>query len=719
VRTERRVDRFRREGDILERLDHPNVVRLLDRSQASATSGHWIALEYVDGPSVESLIEREGGPLQTNVVLALAAEVCRALVHLAQKGVVHRDVKPANLVVTAGGTVKLVDFGIACTVDEDGQISDEGPIIPQDLPIGTVDYMAPEQVENADELTARVDVFALGSTAYRCLAGMTPFTGETVFARLRELVERDPPPLPRAVPKEVSALIFALLEKDPKKRMDAAAVLVAVETLAGSKNDKEWSRKTLADLLAQGPRAKPAPSDTGPITTVLASAELTIERALHVGQGYLIGRSLADGQASTSIGKPWISRHHCRIELGERGLIVTDLGSANGTFVNKLRVKPSNSALLRPGDTLQLGKTILKVSLENAPPGFARPAWKCLLCGIDLPPDAASTDEATGVEERHLCARCRSHIEQDRSAGEERARVAIESLGAQPMRRFELGGHILRFEVVTRDGKRWAAHAIDIGPSAAPRYVELSKKALDLDHPGILRARAVREAKGVLIVLTDPVAGRPADGVVLRDGPLPAEEVKHVAMVLAQAFAHARSRGVLALAIRPSHVLIGDGRVVKALDVGLAPGLVEAGRSRVELGRAVPCYDAPEAAGVREPFPTATVFSVAAVAHFLLTGEAPVEVRSQNRRVKADPLSGREGIPAELAKVLDRALDDDPKKRPQTPESFADELHMIGRIALPPPPKPVERTQTFKAFDIQQFALGFDEESDEKKPKKS
>src|SRR5262249_46598916 len=157
---------------------------------------------------------------------------------------------------------------------------------------------------------------------------------------------------------------------------------------------------------------------------------------------------------------------------------------------------------------------------------------------IELLFDVVLNDDATGVEERHLCARCRSRIEEDRSAAEERARDALGSLGATATKRFELGGPILRFEVATRDGKRWAAHAVALGPTAARRYVELSKRALDLDHPGILKARAVREAKGVLIVLTDAIVGRPAAEVVLRDGPLGPDEARAATVVLCQAMAH-------------------------------------------------------------------------------------------------------------------------------------------------------------------------------------
>jgi serine/threonine-protein kinase PknK len=338
---------------------------------------------------------------------------------------------------------------------------------------------------------------------------------------------------------------------------------------------------------------------------------------------------------------------------------------------------------------------------------MVQPAWRCLLCGKELPRDAASNDEATGIEERHLCGRCRDKIEEDRSAAERRAREAIAFLGAKVTRRLELGGPILRFDVISPDKKAWSAHALDLGPSAAQRYVELSKRALELDDPGILRARAVREVLGVLVILTDPIAGKPASEIVVRDGPLAPGEARAAALVLARAFAHARQKGVTSLAIRPSLVLLGAGGA-KALDVGLAPGLVEAGRSRVELGRSVPSYDAPETLGMRETSPRATVFSVAAVAHFLMTGEAPIELRSHGRRVRAAPLASRKEIPAELAQLLDAALAQDPQERLAGPEELAKALEAVAAPAAPPR-NPLQTTRFMKATDLE----AFDEETGE------
>ncbi|MBI3722698.1 protein kinase [bacterium] len=689
-RLERRLDRFLQEGDLLERLDHPNVVRILARGNDEA--GTWLALEYVDGPSLEELLERQGGPLAPGVVLALLCEVAHALDHLSSRGVVHLDVKPPNIVITAGGAAKLCDFGIAQLKGMNDEVTRDR-VISSEMPIGTIDYMAPEQVEG-DAVDGRVDIFALGSTAYRCLAGMTPFTGETVFARLRELVERQPPPLPRSVPPSLGAFVFSLLSKEPDERPEAKQVVSSAESLArellGGAGEG-WARRALVEILAR-PR-KPKPAADAPALVILSSDEMTIERPLAVGEGFVIGRSLADGQASTSIGMPWISRQHCRLELGGRGLVVTNLGSSNGTYVNGLKVRGHSSALLRPGDKLTLGKTVLDVALENAPPSLAAPLWKCLLCGIDLPNDAGSSDEATKIEERHLCARCRARMEEDRASGEKRAREAIAALGVSVSRRLELGGPILRFEAegsVSRPGqpprqRKLAAHALDLGPSAAKLYVERSKTALSLDHPGLLLAHAVRASEGVLVIVTDPVEARTASEIVLREGVLASETARRATVLLARAVSYARTQGVTSVAIRPGLVLLKPNGQARLMDVGLAPGLVEAGRSRVEMGRSMPSYEAPEAAGVREMTPRALVYSIAAVGHFLLTGEAPLELRSGGRRVTATPLRERNEVPPELARVLDRALQQEPEKRYASLEDLVTALD-----ALAPPAPAVE-----------------------------
>ena len=702
---------------------------MLPDSMASGRDegGAWLALEYVDGPSLEELLEREGGPLAPGVVLALLHELARALAHLVERGVVHRDVKPANVVITGGGAVKLLDFGIARIQGKDeGEAARERVL--SGMPIGTIDYMAPEQIEG-DSIDGRVDLFALGSTAYRCLAGMTPFTGETVFARLRQLVERDPPPLPRAVPQPLAALVLALLSKRPEVRPQASEVAVRAETMArdfAQLSGEGWARRALVDVLSRPSRPKrPRRAAQDPVGIVLRSDEVTIERQLLVGERVVIGRSLQDGQASTSIGRPWISRKHCAVELAERGFVVTDLGSANGTFVNDLKISGQSSALVRPGDQLTLGKTVFKVAVENAPPELYQPLWKCLLCQVELPRNAGTGDHATGVEERHLCGRCRARIEEDRETAERRARQALVSLGVSVVRRLDLPGPILRFEVTSPSGERLGAHALDLGPSAAHRYVELSKTALKLDNPGVLRARSVKTANGILAFITDPVDGRTAADQVLRDGPIAVRPAVRATIVLARALAHVRAKGIVNVAVRPGLVLLSKKNEPRLLDAGLPPGLVDGGRSRVELGRSHATYEPPEAesAGVAAG-PRGLVYSVAGVAYFLLTGEPPAELRSGSRRVAAAPLASRpEAIPAKLARALDTALAEDPDERPADLEELARGLEsivrdMAGETSLestPPLPRPRPAQPTVETAARHDAITQLDE-ADESRP---
>ncbi len=306
-------------------------------------------------------------------------------------------------------------------------------------------------------------------------------------------------------------------------------------------------------------------------------------------------------------------------------------------------------------------------------------------------------------------------MEEDRASGEKRAREAIAALGVSVLRRLELGGPILRFDAegdVSRPGelprhRKLAAHALDLGPSAARLYVEKSKTALSLDHPAILRAHAVRATEGELVIVTDPVEAKTASDVVLREGVLLPEHARRATLALARAVSYARTHGVTSIAVRPGLVLLKPGGQARLMDVGLAPGLVEAGRSRVEMGRSLPSYEAPEAAGVRETTPRAFVYSVAAVGHFLLTGEAPLELRSGGRRVAAAPLRERTGLPQELARVLDRALDHDPEKRFADLDALAQELDALAPpapVAEPVPAPDVNRVTHVLRFPQEELA---------------
>ena len=219
--------RFRREADVVTRLDHPCIVRLLDQD-AGADDGPYIVFELVDGTTLKALI-RQRGHLPAAEAASIASQVARGLELAHRSGIVHRDIKSHNVLVTDGGVAMLTDFGIARLLDgmQDG-LTRTGTVL------GTSDYLAPEQARGL-AVDGRTDVYALGIVLYESLTGELPFPADTPMAvALRQV--RDPMPDPRAVRPEVPAYLAAIVlracEKDPDARfasaLDMADALVDV-----------------------------------------------------------------------------------------------------------------------------------------------------------------------------------------------------------------------------------------------------------------------------------------------------------------------------------------------------------------------------------------------------------------------------------------------------------------------------------------------------------
>ena len=209
--------RFRREADVVERLDHPCIVRMLDQD-AGADDGPYIVFELVDGVTLKALI-RQRGALDPAEAASIASQVARGLELAHRSGVVHRDIKSHNVLVTDAGVAKLTDFGIARLLDgmQDG-LTRTGTVL------GTSDYLAPEQARGLG-VDGRTDVYALGIVLYEMLTGELPFPADTPMGVAMRQV-RDPMPDPREVRPEVPAYLAAIVlracEKDPDARFTSA-----------------------------------------------------------------------------------------------------------------------------------------------------------------------------------------------------------------------------------------------------------------------------------------------------------------------------------------------------------------------------------------------------------------------------------------------------------------------------------------------------------------
>jgi serine/threonine-protein kinase len=213
------VERFRREAQLAEQLQHPNIVRVLDHGIEDGL--HYLVMEFVEGLTLRKVIKRKG-PLSIAETIAYAKQVCAGLQAAFEVGIVHRDIKSSNLMITPDGTVKIMDFGIARTQSMTG-LTQTGKFV------GTPSYIAPE-VARGIRADTRSDLYAVGLLTYEMLAGAPPFDGASFWAILRMQIERDPPPISQSrsdVPPWLEAIMLKAVAKDPTHRFQTPAEMLA------------------------------------------------------------------------------------------------------------------------------------------------------------------------------------------------------------------------------------------------------------------------------------------------------------------------------------------------------------------------------------------------------------------------------------------------------------------------------------------------------------
>ena len=263
------VERFKREALAAARLVHPNIVQVFDFGLDDPTGRHYIVMEYIRGQSAAEIL-RDRGHISVEETLAIVGHSCRGLDYAHRNDVVHRDVKPGNLLRSDDGLVKLADFGIAKALSEESAITQVGSVL------GTAAYLAPEQA-HGEEAGPRSDLYALGVVTYQLLSGKLPYEASSL-TELALMQQREAPPLldemVAGVPPALAAAVDRALSLEPAERYASAEEMRAalVDGARGIGPDPTDATRVVA--------ATPDPTDATRIATRSRTAEHSAPRRM-------------------------------------------------------------------------------------------------------------------------------------------------------------------------------------------------------------------------------------------------------------------------------------------------------------------------------------------------------------------------------------------------------------------------------------------------------
>ena len=296
------LERFLREARSAAALDHPNIVRIFD--VARHNDSPYLVMEHVEGETLQQTLDRDGR-VPFEMAAEYIAQAAAGLQHAHEKGFVHRDIKPGNLMRDRFGAVKVLDMGLARTASDKDKLTeklDEGAVV------GTADFIAPEQAINSPNVDGRADIYSLGATLYTLIIGKTPFDGNTTQKLMQHQLKPAPEMLAAnaGLPPELSAVVSKMLAKKPADRFNTAAEVIAAlapwtgnsarvlaglsRTRVGQSTDphaamSDWtvpgSSLRLRDVPMPGSPGDSAafdPSEAAKVTTAMAGSETARSR---------------------------------------------------------------------------------------------------------------------------------------------------------------------------------------------------------------------------------------------------------------------------------------------------------------------------------------------------------------------------------------------------------------------------------------------------------
>jgi serine/threonine-protein kinase len=351
--------RFQQEAEIVAQLNHPNVVHIHTLICDPATNQRYIVTEFAQEGTLAGLLVKHPDGLPIDQALRITADICKGLDAVHRKGIVHRDVKPSNVLLfkvegDAHYLAKVCDFGISkeSVIPDVASLSAPSSSRSQTLgAIGTFHYMSPEQFDEETAFDHRSDVYSVGILLYELLTGQVPFMGDVLeVVRGHTCAVPEPPSKARPdIPKVLEQIVLRAVSKTPQKRYQSAGDMFrALQRVFIEPTTQRMSMDGVID------------QNTAALATSPEIAVLVIEDG-HMRREYVLGfASVVIGRASECdvvINDNAVSRRHIRLSYETDHFAIYDLGSSNGTLVNGQRI--SNACVLADGDRIQIGGTVL------------------------------------------------------------------------------------------------------------------------------------------------------------------------------------------------------------------------------------------------------------------------------------------------------------------------------------------------------------------------
>jgi serine/threonine protein kinase len=357
--------RFEREARAVGNLRHRNILMVYEYGEAAGH--HYIVMEYVEGGTLEDYLK--GKPMDWVKVVQIGIGVAEALHCAHQHNLIHRDVKPSNILMPQDDWPLLADFGLVKTSDQDRALTATGMIM------GTPAYIAPEQARG-EKIGLHADMYALGIIMFEMIAGRSPFAYDNANLLMLAHIQ-ETPPSPRSFnalcPPDVERIILKAIEKAPEERYkDMQEMIEALQkALGGSTLDiqlpsgfklpRRQSSDEDALLVAEAGRSDDQLSTA---RLLIPDKNITISLPEPGRQGLIMGRNHGSNRVDIDL-NPYnatelgISRRHTRFSKEGEIWLIDDLGSMNGTMVDKIRLKPGTPYRLKNGDVIHCGRLYL------------------------------------------------------------------------------------------------------------------------------------------------------------------------------------------------------------------------------------------------------------------------------------------------------------------------------------------------------------------------